>query len=863
MTLGAGTKLGPYEILAPIGAGGMGEVYRAKDPRLGREVAIKVLPESLAQDRDRLARFESEARSASALNHPNIITIHEIGSANGTAFIAMEFVDGASLRELLASGPIAGKRMLDLAVQIADGLAKAHSAGIVHRDLKPENVMVSRDGFVKLLDFGLAKLFVAPTDQATAAPTAVHQETTPGTVMGTVGYMSPEQASGRPVDFRSDQFALGSILYEMATGQRAFHKGTGAQTLAAIIQDDPEPVAQLNPKAPAPFRWIVERCHAKDPEERYASTRDLARDLKSVREHLGEVASTTSGVSAVGVAEPVRRRSPLPLLLAAAAAVVAAGLLGLYAGRDETRGAAESFQRLTFQRGTLFDARFGPDRQSVYYCASWEGGESKIFSLPPGSMEPSPLGIPEARLLGISTAGEMAILLEPKPTRFTQALGTLARVPVSGGVPKEILQDVTQADWAPGRSELAVVHRASGKDRLEYPIGKVLFETAGWIQNPRFSADGKTIAFIDHPGNADGGGVALVDLAGKKRDLASGFATVQGLAWSSDGREIWFTAATKGIQRGIFAVSPSAKLRLVRTMQGTPALFDMVASDALVTEDDYRSGTLAFLPGQVAAKDLGWFDWSSDRGLSADGKLLLFDETGEGGGANGSVHLRPIDGSPAVRLGEGGGLALSPDGSQAMLRTATEPSHWVLVPVKAGQPKEFPPDSLGNPNYGAFFPDGSRIAFEANAPGHGARLYVLPISGGAPTPISDEGITYSRLFVSPDAKWIAALGPDRKIRLYPSSGGKPTDLPAVQVGDLPAGWTTDGKGLYVSNGRLPCRIDVMDVTTGVRSHVRELNTSDTAGMSSRGAARVTPDGRTMTLGFSRILSTLYWIRNLK
>jgi serine/threonine protein kinase len=335
MTLAAGTRLGPYEILSPIGAGGMGEVYRAKDPRLGREVAIKVLPESFAQDKDRLSRFESEARSASALNHPNIITIHEIGSANGTAYIAMEYVDGTSLRELLASGPLAGKRMLDLAVQVAEGLAKAHGAGIVHRDLKPENVMVSRDGFVKLLDFGLAKLFVPPSDQQSAAPTAIHQETAPGTVMGTVGYMSPEQASGRPVDFRSDQFALGSILYEMATGQRAFQKNTGAETLTAIIRDEPEPVAQVNPKAPAPFRWIVERCHAKDPDERYASTRDLARDLKSVREHLGEVTSTASGVSAVGVAEPVRRRSlALPLALVG---VLAAGSIGLFAGRGPPR----------------------------------------------------------------------------------------------------------------------------------------------------------------------------------------------------------------------------------------------------------------------------------------------------------------------------------------------------------------------------------------------------------------------------------------------------------------------------------------------------------------------------------------------
>ena len=293
----------------------MGEVYRAKDPRLGREVAIKVLPAAFSQDADRLARFEQEARSASALNHPNIVTIHEIGKANGSSYIAMELVDGPSVRELLAEGAVPTKKLLDVTVQIAEALAKAHGAGIVHRDLKPENVIVSKDGYVKLLDFGLAKLFVAPQDQITGAPTAIHQETQPGTVMGTVGYMSPEQASGKPADFRSDQFALGSILYEMATGKRAFQRDTGAETLAAIIRDEPEPVAQVNPRAPAPLRWIVERCLAKDPDERYASTRDLARDLKSVREHIGEVTSTASG--ATGVVEPARRRSrAIPILIA-------------------------------------------------------------------------------------------------------------------------------------------------------------------------------------------------------------------------------------------------------------------------------------------------------------------------------------------------------------------------------------------------------------------------------------------------------------------------------------------------------------------------------------------------------------------
>ena len=382
MALSTGTKLGPYEILAPIGAGGMERSTWAKDPRLGREVAIKVLPASFSQDADRLKRFEQEARSASALNHPNIVTIHEIGSFEGASYIADTGARRRPEPEGDARGePLPTKKLLDVAVQVAEALAKAHGAGIVHRDLKPENVVVSKDGFAKLLDFGLAKTFVAPSSEASGAPTIVPQETQPGTVMGTVGYMSPEQASGRPVDFRSDQFAFGSILYEMATGQRAFQRKTGAETLAAIIRDEPEPVAQANPRIPAPLRWIVERCLAKEPDERYASTRDLARDLKSVREHLGEVTTSASGGTAV--VEPVRRKT-LVVPLAIAAILVAAAA-GLVFGRRTAAISQPHFQRLTFQRGNVLDARFGPDGQTVYYCAAWEGVTPRVFSLRPGS----------------------------------------------------------------------------------------------------------------------------------------------------------------------------------------------------------------------------------------------------------------------------------------------------------------------------------------------------------------------------------------------------------------------------------------------------------------------------------------------
>src|SRR3989475_879676 len=320
-----GRTFAQYRVTASIGAGGMGEVYRATDTRLGRDVAIKVLPASMAGHPERRQRFEQEARSASALNHPNILTVYDIGETDGTTYIAMELVDGKTLRERLASGdPLPTKRLLDVAVQTAEGLAKAHAAGIVHRDLKPENLMVSKDGYVKILDFGLAKLTETVSQDASALPTMIGA-TEPGTVMGTAGYMSPEQASGQPVDFRSDQFTLGAILYEMATGKRAFQRKTGAETLVAIIREEPESFGQLAPKAPAPIRWIVERLLAKDPEERYASTKDLARDLKSVRDHLSET-SASGGLETVEPSRLRRRGWVLPAA-AALAAGIAAGFL--------------------------------------------------------------------------------------------------------------------------------------------------------------------------------------------------------------------------------------------------------------------------------------------------------------------------------------------------------------------------------------------------------------------------------------------------------------------------------------------------------------------------------------------------------
>jgi serine/threonine protein kinase len=380
MTLSAGTHLGPYEIQAPLGAGGMGEVYRARDTRLGRDVAVKVLPKELSQDVERLSRFEQEARAASALNHPNIVTVHDIGRSDGVFYVAMELVEGKTLRELSLAGALPVRRILGLAPQIADGLAKAHAAGIIHRDLKPENVMLSKDGFVKILDFGLAKLVLPASGEASAMPTVEKPETRPGVLMGTLPYMSPEQASGLPLDFRTDQFSLGSILYELVTGRRAFEGKTGPETLAAIIREEPRPIGELAPATPPPLRWIIERCLAKDREERYSSTRDLAQDLASLRDHVSEV-------SAGGLFSPLlnrsrlRRRELASWVAAALFAVIAAVLL-------LRRPAMAPSQRLHAELlpppGTEFawgeaPLAVSPDGQRIVFGVRDEDGKRSLF----------------------------------------------------------------------------------------------------------------------------------------------------------------------------------------------------------------------------------------------------------------------------------------------------------------------------------------------------------------------------------------------------------------------------------------------------------------------------------------------------
>ena len=537
MALAAGTKLGPYEIQSPLGAGGMGEVYRARDTRLDRIVAIKVLPASFSADPDRLRRFEQEARSVAALNHPNILAVHDIGTHDSAPYMVCELLDGETLRERLLGGAISSKKAIEIATQIAQGLAAAHDKGIVHRDLKPENIFLTKDGRVKILDFGLAKVARSASEANGAGQTltsAAVSLTEAGHVLGTAGYMSPEQVRGAAVDHRSDIFTFGAILFEMLSGQRAFRRDTSAETMTAILKEDPPELTEMNRGISPTLERIVRHCLEKNPDQRFQSARDLAFNLEALSQY------SSSSVGAIAKPTAVQRVRRFQWLIALLLVALAAAWVISPATVAKTSSEV-TYHQLTFRKGTVLSARFAPDNRTVIYGAAWSGKDPELFSTRQDTIESRPVGLSQVDLLGISSTGEIAISLKPTTLPgFFGMVGTLARTPLTGGTaPREVLENVEWADWSPDGSNLLVVRTVGNENRIEYPVGKVVFKVTdpAWISHPRISRDGKRIAFCQHVQRGDDrGAVTIINSDGGNKAKSFGdFASLYGLAWSPKG----------------------------------------------------------------------------------------------------------------------------------------------------------------------------------------------------------------------------------------------------------------------------------------------------------------------------------------
>jgi serine/threonine protein kinase/Tol biopolymer transport system component len=840
-----GALFGPYQIVGLIGAGGMGEVYRARDERLKRDVAVKVLPAAFAENSDRLRRFEQEARAAGGLNHPNILAIYDIGSREGAPYVVSELLEGETLRSRLSSGALPARKAIDYAIQVARGLAAAHEKGIIHRDLKPENLFVTKDGRIKILDFGLAKVTRPESGGARAsAVSTTPAGTEPGVVMGTVGYMSPEQVRGQPTDARSDIFSLGAILYETLSGHRAFRGDSAVETMAAILNADPPDLSATNRNISPGLERVVRHCLEKSPEERFHSARDLAFDLETLSGLSGSAAATRAPSA---LSRPWRR----PLLALTLLGTLLLGGWGANAIRQKP--STPSYKRLTFRRGSIYDARFAPDGQTVIYDAAWEGESARVFAVRTSGIESRGLQLPDARVLAVSSTGELAICIRHNSREATK--GTLARVPLESAAPRELLEDVTLADWSPDGHELAVVRHVGDKDRLEFPIGKVLYEPTEDIYSMRFSPRGDRLAVFQY-----GGDLVTVDLSGKVTTLSKGWGMIGRLAWRPDGGEIWFSAAPKYMEKAaVYAVTLSGRVRCLRREAGALFLEDVSKDGRVLLTDLFANSSLMGLAaGQNAERELSWMDGPYVNAISNDGRVVVFDESGEGRGDKEAIYVRAMDGSAAVHLGEGHGLAFSPDGRWVLSQLEDLSEVFEMLPTGPGQPRSLKHTGIVSNHNARFFPDGKRVLFVGAAGGSGAsRLYVQDLDGGDPRAISSEGISSTLAAISPDGRFVAARGPDLKIAIFPVEGGAPRPLAGAQLREVPILWSGDGRSLYAYlRDDVPAQIFNIDIATGRRELWKTIGPADRAGLTGIHSIVITPDLRSYAYTYPRYLMSL-------
>jgi eukaryotic-like serine/threonine-protein kinase len=850
MSLTLGSRIGPYEIVVPLGVGAMGEVYRARDTRLARMVAIKILTSA---DPSRIARLEREARAISRVSHSHICALHDIGRQDSLAYLVMEYLEGETLAQRLERGALRLDHALSIAIQICEALDAAHTAGVIHRDLKPSNVMLTSAG-VKLLDFGLAKLRELEQDPHRPASTQSGLLTEDGAVLGTYPYMAPEQVAGGSVDGRADIFALGVVIYEMVSGTRPFDAPTRAGLAAAILTHEPPGLSTVCSGVPLALDRVVERCLVKDPEARWQTARDLASELLWIAEDLEDRGRDTT---------PIRRDHPhrqrrlvwagigsVAGLIAGALAVWGLSALGLIGGNTPI----PRFTQVTFRSGTVLSARFAPDGETIIYSAAWNGQPYQLFMSRMDSAESRPLGVTDAKLLGVSTAGELAFLRGSHSSLryFVASGGTLARVSLAGGGPRDVLDDVVSADWIPGTDQL-VVARTDGQ--VEFPIGTKFYKPAvGGIRALRVAPGGDRLALIQlGPARVD---VIVLDRSG--RTIASSTWTNAGnLAWSPNGREVWFSATREYVSHVVWAMSMAGETRVLVPTEPEMRVVQDVSRDGriLLASHTRRVGFCCVQPGATAPRELAWFDFSMPEALSADGTTVVFGD--RPAGPPGTAYLRKTDGSDAIRLGDGYPEDLSPDGSFVLVGVRVGAAHFAILPTGSGPSRSLPPGPIERIGEANFLPDGRHIVFGAGERGRLSRIYVQRLDDGSlPRPISPEGI-WTNALPTPDGRFVWGTSPNSGHVLYPIEEGSARPLPFLSTGDVPLQWSPDGRYLYLRRDSWPPEVDRIDTANGIRGAWKTIFPADPVGIDNVVRILITPDGMSYCYDYARLLTNLF------
>ncbi len=771
--------------------------------------------------------------------------------------MATELVDGRTLGELPQPMPV--KQLLEIAAQIAEGVAAAHEAGIVHRDLKPGNIMITRDGLVKVLDFGLARRDV-PTgpDPTESATTAAMLMTSPGTVVGTVGYMSPEQARGEPIDFRSDQFSLGAILYEMATASRAFARGSSIETLSAILHEEPEPISKFRAGFPAPLRWVIERCLAKPTGDRYSATRDLARELRGIREHLSEL----SGERPTGSYALQKKRGKTALLAALAVFSAVAGVAWLARARLLRSPAPPDLRRLTFRSGFLGRALFVPRSNSILYTATWDAQPfGSYLTLPESKGADRLLEGPVALPMAYAEDGSEALVLLGKSRAELNGFGTLAWWPALGGKARPVLEDAGWADWAKRGHFLAVI-RVEGAERvLEIwdSAGKkarTLFRTGGAISWVRISPDEKRVAFIHHRSRFDDSGeVRTVGVDGSgSRAISPEFETCLGLAWKPETGEVWFTATPTSL----WAAKISGEARRIYSFPEGLVLQDIVGRDCLFT-GNLGETKLAVRRGEETPRELSWLGASFVCDVSHDGRSVLFVDGSASQNTLGT-WIRPLDGGEAVRIGDGELTRFSPDDQTVVTTTSARPgpSQLVLVQLATGRARQITRSSA--PNSSPTFAGEKSILYVRLDRGRN-EVWIVGTDGKGEHRV---GAGCDSPSANPAATSFLCVGGLQDNALYVAPLAPPSERLRT-LRELPGGakfryarWNEAGDRIYAVTSER--RILTLDAVSGAVVRDQEVPLDDTGRPSSILTAAFSPDARVQAYSVSHLSSHLYLSR---